>query len=215
MRSPLEKILSKNHGKELAETIEEKSVLFDVSLNPGDTTNFVVIDKWGNIVSAIQSIFHSFGSGLLDPETGILLNSRASYFNLSGPNRLEPRKRPLHTLSSVIAISEKRDEYLAVGTSGGDYRPQQHVLLLTNFIDYGLDLQSSVELPRFLWNGAAEIIMEEGLHGLDGLKRIGHQPIVQGYPGGTGVAHCGVKKGKVTVLSADIRGDGLSSGPIS
>jgi len=212
---PLEKILSKNHGKELAETIEEKSVLFDVSLNPGDTTNFVVIDKWGNIVSAIQSIFHSFGSGLLDPETGILLNSRASYFNLSGPNRLEPRKRPLHTLSSVIAISEKRDEYLAVGTSGGDYRPQQHVLLLTNFIDYGLDLQSSVELPRFLWNGAAEIIMEEGLHGLDGLKRIGHQPIVQGYPGGTGVAHCGVKKGKVTVLSADIRGDGLSSGPIS
>jgi len=56
--------------------------------------------------------------------------------------------------------------------------------LLTNFIDYGLDLQSSVELPRFLWNGDAEIIMEEGLHGLNGLKRIGHQPIVQGYPSG-------------------------------
>ena len=78
--------------------------------------------------------------GLIDPETGILLNSRASYFNLSGPNRLEPRKRPLHTLSSVIAVSED-NEILSVGTSGGDYRPQQHVLLLTNIIDYGLDLK--------------------------------------------------------------------------
>ncbi|HIE19029.1 TPA: gamma-glutamyltransferase, partial [Candidatus Bathyarchaeota archaeon] len=105
--------------------------------------------------------------------------------------------------------------FLAVGTSGGDYRPQQHALLLTNFIDYGLDLQSAVELPRFLWNGGAEIIIEEGLHDLDGLKKIGHQPIVQRYPSRTGVAHCGVKKGKVTVLSADIRGDGLSLGLIS
>ena len=212
---PLEKILSKSHSKELAETIEEESVLLDVHLKPGDTTNFVVIDEWGNIVSAIQSIFHIFGSGLLDPETGILLNSRASYFNFSGPNRLEPRKRPLHTLSSVIAISEGRDEYLAVGTSGGDYRPQQHALLLTNFIDYGLDLQSAVELPRFLWNGDAKILIEEGFHGLDVLKRIGHQPIVQDYPSKTGVAHCGLRKGKVTMLSADIRGDGLPIGLIS
>jgi len=211
---PLEKILSKSHGKELAETIEETSVSFDSSLRPGDTTNFVVIDKDGNIVSAIQSLFHGFGSGLMDPKTGILLNSRASYFNLSGPNRLEPRKRPLHTLSSVIAISED-DEILAVGTSGGDYRPQQHVLLLTNIIDYGLDLQSAVELPRFLWNGKAEIIIEEGFRNLDDLKKIGHQPVVRGYPDGTGVAHCGVKKGKVAVLSADIRGDGLPAGPVS
>jgi len=211
---PLEEILSKNHGEKLAGTIEERSVLFNVSLKPGDTTNFVVIDKWGNIVSAIQSLFYSFGSGLTDPETGIVLNCRASYFNLSGPNSLEPRKRPLHTLSSVLAISEKNDEFLAVGTSGGDYRPQQHVLLLTNIIDYGLDLQSAVELPRFLWNGDVEIIMEEGFHGLDELKKLGHQPIVRKYPGGTGVAHCGLKKNNVTVISADIRGDGFSIGPI-
>ena len=86
---------------------------------------------------------------------------------------------------------------------------------MTNIIDYGLDLQSAVELPRFLWNGKAEIIIEEGFRGLDDLKKIGHQPVVRGYPDGTGVAHCGVKKGKVAVLSADIRGDGLPAGPVS
>jgi len=214
VKIPLEEILSKSHGEKLAETIEESSVSLDVSLRPGDTTNFVIIDKWGNIVSAIQSLFHSFGSGLLDPETGILLNSRASYFNLSGPNSLEPRKRPLHTLSSVIAVSEN-NKLLAVGISGGDYRPQQHVLLLTNIIDYDLDLQSAVELPRFLWNGGVEIIVEEGFHGLESLKRIGHRPVVREYPDGTGVAHCLVKSGKVTVLSADVRGDGLPVGLIS
>jgi len=211
---PLEKILSKSHGKELAETIKKESVMLDVSLKPGDTTNFVVIDRWGNIVSAIQSIFHGFGSGLIDPETGILLNSRASYFNLSGPNSLEPRKRPLHTLSSVIAISED-EEYLALGASGGDFRPQQHALLLTNLIDYSMDLQSAVETPRFLWNGYAEIIMEEGLRGLDSLKKIGHKPVFRKYPARvTGVAHCGFKKSKVTMLSADMRGDGLPAGLI-
>ena len=210
---PLDVILSKSHGEKLAETITEDSIMFDSFLKPGDTTNFVVMDKWGNMVSAIQSLFHAFGSGLIDPETGILLNSRASYFNLSGPNRLEPRKRPLHTLSSVIAISDE-DEYLCLGTSGGDYRPQQHVLLLTNMIDYGLDLQNSVELPRFLWNGGAEIIIEEGFRDFESLKKLGHRLIVRDYPDGTGVAHCGLKKGKVTVFSADVRGDGLPAGPL-
>jgi len=210
---PLDEILSKSHGKKLAETIREDSVLGHSSLKPGDTTNFVVIDKSGNIVSAIQSLFHGFGSGLIDPETGILLNSRASYFNLSGPNKVEPRKRPLHTLSSMIAISED-NEILAIGTSGGDYRPQQHALLLTNIVDHGLDLQNAVELPRFLWNGGAEIIMEEGFHGLDELRRIGHRIIVREYPNGMGVAHCGIRRGEVTMLSADVRGDGLPSGPL-
>lgn len=105
---PLEDLLSKSRGKHLAETIGDEGILLESSLRPGDTTNFVVIDRWGNVVSAIQSLFHGFGSGLIDPETGILLNSRASYFTSSGPNRLEFRKRPLHTLSAVIAVSGGR-----------------------------------------------------------------------------------------------------------
>lgn len=211
---PLEELLSKEKGRKLAETIREEGIIIDASLSPGDTTNFIVIDRWGNVVSAIQSIFHHFGSGLIDPETGILLNSRASYFTFSGPNRLEPRKRPLHTLSAVIAASEE-GEILALGTSGGDYRPQQHALLLTNLIDYGLDLQRAVELPRFLWMGGADILVEEGYKGLEELTRIGHKISLGEYPGRTGVAHCGIRRQRLNILSADVRGDGIPIGPLS
>lgn len=210
-RIPLDKILSKSHAQELWKSINLKSSMEESSLRPLDTTNFVVIDRGGNIVSAIQSIFHSFGSGFLDPETGIVLNSRGSYFNFKGSNKLEPRKRPLHTLSSVIA-KRGEDEMLALGTSGGDFRPQQHALILTNILDYGMSLQEAIEAPRFLWSGGKQIIVEEGYKGLEHLKKLGHEIIYTEYPGRTGVAHCGIKRGKTITLSADIRGDGLPYG---
>ncbi len=56
--------------------------------------------------------------------------------------------------------------------------------------------------------------MEEGFRGLNSLKKVSHKIVVREYPDGTGVAHCGVKKGKVIVLSADVRGDGLPAGPL-
>jgi gamma-glutamyltranspeptidase/glutathione hydrolase len=211
---PIDDILSKRHANELAESIKSKVILGEECLKPCDTTNFVVIDKWGNVVSAIQSIFHHFGSGFLDPNTGILLNSRGSYFNSKGPNKLEPRKRPLHTLSSVIITSDE-DEVWAIGTSGGDFRPQQHALILTNILDYGMNLQEAIEAPRFLWKGGKQILVEDGFEGLDNLKNFHHEVIYREYPAGTGVAHCGVKEGKITRLSADIRGDGSAFGLIS
>ncbi len=208
---PLDEILSKRHAKRLRRSVDPSSVFGQASLKPLDTTNFVVIDRWGNVVSAIQSIFHHFGSGFLEPDTGILLNSRGSYFNFRGPNKLEPRKRPLHTLSSVIATSDD-GVVLAVGTSGGDFRPQQHGLILTGILDYGMSLQEAVEAPRFLWNGGKQILVEGGLKGSEHLKKLGHEIILLEYPGKTGVAHCGMRRGKVTMLSADIRGDGLPFG---
>jgi gamma-glutamyltranspeptidase/glutathione hydrolase len=208
---PLDEILSKGHAKKLKDRINLGDVYPQASLKPYDTTNFVVIDKLGNVVSAIQSVFHFFGSGFLDPDTGILLNDRGSYFNFKGPNKLEPRKRPLHTLSSVIATSHE-DVVLAVGTSGGDFRPQLHALLLTNILNYGMRLQEAVEAPRFLWNGGKQIIMEEGVKGLESLKKLGHEITLMKYPSRLGVVHGGLRSGKATTLSADIRGDGIPFG---
>ncbi len=71
-------------------------------IRSGDTTAFSIADEDGNMVSGIQSLFHHFGSRVFVPECGIALNNRASGFSLAGPNKVEPRKRPLHTLSSVI-----------------------------------------------------------------------------------------------------------------
>jgi len=209
---PLEELLSKSHAKELSESVRFDAVSEGGPLRPGDTTNFVVFDKLGNVVSAIQSIYYSFGSALVEPKTGVFLNCRGTHFTKTGANRLKPRKRPLHTLSSVIATS-KEDGVFAFGASGGDYRPQQHVLLLTNLVDYGMSLQEAVDSPRFLWDGGKKVIVEEGFKGLRGLEKMGHEIVRQRYPGGTGVAHCGARKGKVSVLSADVRGDGVAVGP--
>ncbi len=84
----------------------------------GDTTYFVVVDKEGNIVSAIQSLYQHFGSLVTEPKYGITLNDRASDFSMDGPNALMPRKRPLHTLSTIIITKDGEPKY-ALGTSGG------------------------------------------------------------------------------------------------
>ena len=76
---------------------------------------------------------------------------------MEGPNRLEPRKRPLHTLSSLILLKDGRPAF-AAGCSGGEYRPQQHALLVTNMVDYSMNLEQAIDFPRFLWDGRADVI---------------------------------------------------------
>jgi len=206
----LEELISKEYAKKLISMTNFEKTIENIPLRYADTTNFVIIDSKGNIVSAIQSIYHHFGSCLFDPNTGILLNSRASYFNLSGPNKLEPRKRPLHTLSCIIAKNERKNERIALGISGGDYRPLLHSILLTNVIDYKLNLQEALEFPRFLWDGFKKIIIEEGYE-TEELKKKGHEIKILKYPSRTGVAHACLSNSFIT-LASDIRGDSLSLG---
>ena len=91
----------------------------------GDTVYLTAVDQWGNAVSWIQSLFAGFGSGLLEPTTGVMLQNRAALFTLEEghPNRVEPGKRPFHTLTPMLAT---RDGALAftIGTPGGDSQPQ-------------------------------------------------------------------------------------------
>jgi len=209
VKIPLEELISKEYAEKLLSMSNFEKVE-DIPLRYLDTTNFVIIDKKGNIVSAIQSIYHHFGSFLFDSNTGILLNSRASYFNLTGPNKIEPRKRPLHTLSCIIAKNEKLNEKIALGLSGGDYRPLLHAIILTNIIDYKLNLQEAIEKPRFLWNGYKDLTIEEG-YDIEGLKKKGHNVKVLKYPSRTGVAHA-LSSSSIITLAYDIRGDSLAIG---
>jgi len=173
----------------------------------GDTTYFVVVDKEGNIVSAIQSLYHHFGSLITEPRYGITLNNRASDFSMDGSNILMPRKRPLHTLSTVIITKEEEPKY-ALGTSGAHFRPQQHTLFITNMVDYGLSPVEAIDAPRFLWDRKS-LIIEDGFE-VAGLTEP-HQ--VVRYPGSTGVASilAFMDYGR-RLLHADIRGDGLALG---
>lgn len=176
-------------------------------MSKGDTTAFSVADSEGNLVSGIQSLFHHFGSRVFVPECGILLNNRGSGFNMAGPNKVEPRKRPLHTLSSML-LEREGQPYLAIGTSGGDYRPLQHALFVTNAVDYAMPLEQIVGHPRFLWDGGKSILVEDGYErGAPGFD-IQWLPM----PGKTGVCQAVEVCGRSRKAVCDARGEGIPAG---
>jgi len=177
-------------------------------IDKADTTYFAVADDQGNVLSCIQSIFHHFGSRVFLEDSGFFLNNRASAFAMEGPNMVEPRKRPLHTLSSLMLLREGRPAF-ATGASGGDYRPQQHALLVTNLVDYSMNLEQAIDFPRFLWDGWRGVRIEEGY---TGLEKLAMKHSVIGYPGETGVAQ-GVEVMEQCVKGVcDIRGEGIPAG---
>ena len=174
----------------------------------GDTTAFSVADAEGNMVAGIQSLFQHFGSGVFVPECGIALNSRASSFSTSGPNKVEPRKRPLHTLSSMILARSGRP-YIAIGSSGGDYRPLQHALFVTNSVDYSMPAEENVAHPRFLWGGGRTLLVEHGYElPTDGRYEIQSLPM----PGNTGVCQAVEVADNYRKGVCDYRGEGLPAG---
>jgi gamma-glutamyltranspeptidase/glutathione hydrolase len=179
-----------------------------VSSAKGDTTNFAIVDSEMNIVSGIQSLFHHFGSGIFVEDGGFFLNNRASSFRTAGPNKLEPRKRPLHTLSALMLAPE--DEVsMALGCSAGENRPQLHALFITNLVDYSMTLEQAIDFPRFILTSDDILVLENAFENLDALH---HQVQSLDYPGATGVAH-GVEvlgEGKKGVC--DVRGDGIPLG---
>jgi gamma-glutamyltranspeptidase len=117
----------------------------------GDTVYIATADKDGNAVSLIQSLYGLFGSGVVAGATGIVLQNRGAYFNLdpAHPNALAPGKAPLHTLTASMA---KRGGRLAtvLGCMGADGQPQIQLQAYIGLIDFGLDIQEALEMPRFL-----------------------------------------------------------------
>jgi gamma-glutamyltranspeptidase len=117
----------------------------------GDTVYVAAVDRDGNAASLIQSLYGAFGSCVVAGKSGVILQNRGAYFSLdrSHPNCLEPGKIPLHTL---IASMAKRDGKLwsVLGCMGADGQPQIQLQLYAAMIDFGLDIQEAIEMPRFL-----------------------------------------------------------------
>nr|WP_318502411.1 gamma-glutamyltransferase [Bacillus sp. T3] len=136
---PLDELLSINRGKELAARIQfSKTVNLKNQLDPkGDTVWLGVVDKDGNAVSMIQSIYHEYGSGIIPKGTGVVLQNRGSFFSLdrSHVNCLEPNKRTYHTLNPAMLFKNKLP-YLVYGTMGGEGQPQTQAALVTRILDY-------------------------------------------------------------------------------
>ncbi len=118
----------------------------------GGTIYLAVVDAEGTAVSLIESNYMGFGSGVVDPATGIHYHDRGCYFSLdpAHPNVLEPRKRTLHTLLPGMLFRDGAPgPWVVAGSMGGDAQPQIHAQLVSTLVDGGVDMRTAVAAPRW------------------------------------------------------------------
>ena len=117
----------------------------------GDTVFVGALDRWGNAVSMLATVYFDWGSGVQVGDTGLLWHNRGASFSLTPghPNQLAPAKRPFHTLNPGLYLKAGRPALL-YGTQGADGQPQTLAAVLTRLIDYGLDPLTALARPRFL-----------------------------------------------------------------
>jgi gamma-glutamyltranspeptidase/glutathione hydrolase len=154
----------------------------------GDTVYLSAVDKDGNAVSWIQSLYGSFGSGLVEPETGIVLHNRGAGFSLEAdhPNEIKPGKRPFHTLMATLitepegALGEKRFS-MTLGTPGGSGQPQFISQALMEMKVFNKSPQNAVEAPRFRMGRGKALQVESRFSAsvLEALGRRGHELSVE------------------------------------
>src|SRR4029077_9319908 len=135
-----------------------------VVVNESDTTYFTVIDKDRNAVSFINSLFEEFGSGIVAGDTGIVLHDRGAGVSLDPKhaNRIEPGKRPFHTLIPAMVMKDGKF-FMSFGVMGGAIQPQGHIQVLANLIDLAMNLQQAIEAPRFRYTPGTRVIMEDAM----------------------------------------------------
>ena len=223
----LEKLLSKEYAALRRREIDPQRAAPDYKALPGtnavrhelpaargDTIYLTAADKDGNVISLIQSIFESFGSGIVAGETGITLHNRGSLFTLAPghPNTLAPGTRPLHTLVPAMVLRGGRP-WLSFGVMGGDMQPQGHVQVLLNLIDFGMNVQEAGEAPRFRHSNAG-LALESAIsaEARAGLAARGHKVITSpGVFGGFQGILFDLKTG-VMMGGSDPRKDGHAAG---
>jgi gamma-glutamyltranspeptidase/glutathione hydrolase len=144
----------------------------------GDTVYLMAVDRHGNAVSWIQSLFASFGSGLVEPETGVVLQNRGSGFVLEPghPNVIAPGKRPMHTLTPML-VTDAGGLRMTVGTPGGHGQPQFLTQVYQNVFTFGMTPQQAVEAPRYIHNSGRRVEIEDRVPAavIANLTERGHQ----------------------------------------
>jgi gamma-glutamyltranspeptidase / glutathione hydrolase len=176
---------------------------------PGGTVYLCAVDGDRMAVSFIQSLYEGFGSQVLAPGTGIVLQNRGGCFSVGGA--VEPGRRPYHTIIPGMLL---RDGALLgpFGVMGGFIQAQAHVQLVSAMVDDGLDPQAALDRPRFRVDGSA-VHLEEGLwdHEPD-LQRLGYETVrdtdTYGFGGGQAI----VVSGEALIGGSDPRKDGYAAG---
>ncbi len=154
---PVAQLLSKDFAEDRAKLIGDTAnckvapaeLIAALTTAGRDTTYLTAVDRDGNIVSLIQSNAGAFGSGLVAPGTGFVLQNRGAGFTLAPdlPNSLAPRKRPFHTI--IPALLSKGDVTIGFGIMGGLNQPQAHAQFVSNIVDFGMLIQEALDAARF------------------------------------------------------------------
>jgi gamma-glutamyltranspeptidase / glutathione hydrolase len=158
---PTAELISKSYGKSQAARIDLKKAAAEVppgdpKLARGDTIYLTVVDKDRNCCSLIQSNYFPFGSKVVPGNVGFVMQNRGALFALDDthPNRLEPHKRPFHTIIPAFVTKDGKP-WFSFGVMGGDMQPQGHVQILVNMIDFGLNVQAAGDAARIAHAGSA------------------------------------------------------------
>lgn len=179
---PVDTLLSKAYATRRRELIDEQARVPEPSerLN-GDTVYLCTADADGMMVSLIQSSFGSFGSHVVIPGTGISLQNRGSAFSLDPehPNRLEPRKRPFHSIIPAF-LSRDGQPVGPFGVKGGHMQPQAHVQVVVNTVDYSMNPQVALDATRWFWGEKRYVQVEPTMDSavVEGLRQRGHDVVV-------------------------------------
>jgi gamma-glutamyltranspeptidase / glutathione hydrolase len=220
---PVDGLLSLDYARQRSKLINPAKA--NCEMLPGkpleigrDTIYLSVVDRQGNIVSLIQSIYSSFGSGVVVDDYGFALHNRGALFTLDAghPNALAPRKRPFHTI--IPAFMQKNNLHIGFGIMGGLNQAQAHAQFVSNIVDHEMNIQLALEEPRFtkLNFGGCDVSIENRVapEVLKDLTARGHQINVLGAfawdhtGGGQAVMHDSATK--INYGASDPRKDGAA-----
>ena len=192
----------------------ESAVDVRLELPRGGTTYLCVVDGDGMAVSLIQSVYGSFGSGVVAPGTGIVLQNRAAGFSREPghPNELAPASRPFHTIIPGMLL-ENGELLGPFGVMGGPMQPQGHFQVVRRIVDDADDPQAALDAPRWRVEEDGFVELEPGLeHLVSDLRARGHDACVGEVQHPFGVGQMILRNGDALVGGSDGRGDGYAAG---
>ncbi len=180
-----------------------------------DTIYLCVVDKDGNACSFINSLFEGHGSGILAHESGVMLQNRGYGFRVERghPNCIAPNKRPMHTIIPAMLTDGDGDAVMPFGVMGGHYQPVGHSWVLTNMLDYDMDIQEAIDCARiFAYRGKVEAERGIPMAVVDQLNRMGHDVAEAPRPHGGAQAIWIDRKRGVLCGGSEPRKDGMALG---
>ena len=223
---PVDYLISDEYAKKRQKLIGENAGKYEAgAISAGETIYMTTADKFGNMVSLIQSNYRGMGSGMVPPKLGFMVQDRGELFSLieGQANTYEPGKRPFHTIIPAF-ITKDGKPFMSFGVMGGDFQPLGHTQIVMNLVDFGMNLQEAGDAPRWEHSGSSkptgkrasdtgEIQVESGISSetIRGLVLKRHKVTIKPNSGG----YQGIMwddKNKVYRGASESRKDGQASG---